>query len=32
MGNRVKYSLQDIYKGVKLPDNTKKANDNRLDK
>jgi len=25
MGNRVKYSLQDIYKGVKLPDNTKKV-------
>jgi hypothetical protein len=25
MSNRVKYSLQDIYKGVKLPDNTKKV-------
>lgn len=25
MGNRIKYSLQDIYKGVKLPDNTKKV-------
>jgi len=25
MSNRVKYSLPDIYKGVKLPDNTKKV-------
>jgi hypothetical protein len=25
MSNKVKYSLQDIYKGVKLPDNTKKV-------
>lgn len=25
MSNRVKYSLHDIYKGVKLPDNTKKV-------
>lgn len=25
MSNRVKFSLSDIYKGLKLPDNTKKV-------
>lgn len=25
MSNRIKYSLYDVYKGVKLPDNTKKV-------
>ena len=25
MSNRVKFSLADIYKGLKLPDNTKKV-------